>query len=269
MTVHNRKEMTLLCLSKLYQSIITQDCSLTVYLTDDGCTDGTIESIEKQFPDVIILHGNGNLFWNRGMYLAWNKAIINSYDLYLWLNDDTYIFDDALDRLVECSSHYYNQIVVGSTCSSIDLNDITYGGILQHKGLIRDLSTPIECDTFNGNIVLIPRSVYERVGINDPIFHHSLGDFDYGLRAKKIGIKSIVSSGIYGRCDLHKNISVWCDPSIPFKIRWNAFFKPTEANPFELFIYKKRHFGLVSACLTIVSNFVHVLFPDIWCKFLK
>lgn len=41
------------------------------------------------------------------------------------------------------------------------------------------------CEYFNGNIVLIPQAVYSVVGMNNPSYSHSIGDFDYGLRAKK------------------------------------------------------------------------------------
>lgn len=40
-------------------------------------------------------------------------------------------------------------------------------------------------DSFNGNIVLIPLSVFNILGFNDNYFTHSFGDLDYGLRAKK------------------------------------------------------------------------------------
>jgi GT2 family glycosyltransferase len=39
----------------------------------------------------------------------------------------------------------------------------------------------------NGNFVLIPESAVRDIGINDPVFRHSMGDIDYGLRARKAG----------------------------------------------------------------------------------
>ena len=46
------------------------------------------EAVGKMFPQVHIIKGDGNLFWNRGMYMAWQAAIKEKdYDFYLWLND--------------------------------------------------------------------------------------------------------------------------------------------------------------------------------------
>ena len=92
LTVHNRKEKTLKCLSELYSQQLSKEYKLIIYLTNDGCTDGTPEAVKANFPDVIIVNGDGSLFWNRGMYKAWTVASSDKdYDFYLWLNDDTLV----------------------------------------------------------------------------------------------------------------------------------------------------------------------------------
>ena len=68
LTVHDRKNKTLRCLENLYKQVLPNYLRLDIYLTDDGCTDGTPEAIKRQFPKVHIIKGDGNLFWNRGMY---------------------------------------------------------------------------------------------------------------------------------------------------------------------------------------------------------
>ena len=82
MTVHNRKEKTLRCLSSLEETLASwrERFELKVFLTDDGCTDGTAEAVRRKewsFP-VEILQGDGTLFWNGGMILAWKAAISES-----------------------------------------------------------------------------------------------------------------------------------------------------------------------------------------------
>ena len=78
-TCHNRKEKTLVCLKSLFQIIQNID----VFLTDDGSTDGTSEAVKKIYPQVNIIQGDGNLFWSRGMYIAWKEAVKGGYDYYL------------------------------------------------------------------------------------------------------------------------------------------------------------------------------------------
>lgn len=83
LTVHNRREKTLNCLQNLFSQKVSGGYEIQIYLTNDGCTDTTAEAVEKDFPQVHIIKGNGNLFWNRGMWTAWNAAVKDKkYDYY-------------------------------------------------------------------------------------------------------------------------------------------------------------------------------------------
>ena len=103
MTVYNRKDSTLKCLSLLYRQTDSLSRAgkyrFSVYLTDDGSTDGTSEAVSSLFPDVNIIKGDGSLFWNRGMCAAWDEAARTSPDFYLWLNDDTMLKPGAVALL--------------------------------------------------------------------------------------------------------------------------------------------------------------------------
>ena len=266
-TVYNRKEKTKRCLSSLFSQINLSNYILNVYVVDDGSTDGTAEEIVMLYPKLHLIKGDGNLFWNRGMHKAWETAAKDKeYDFYLWLNDDTNIVDDCIERLLHLSSvNKDNAIIIGSTCATGNPNKITYGGWKNGK-LLTDLSKPNKCETMNGNIVLIPKSVYDVLGMNDPIFRHSLGDTDYGLRANEHGIACFTGIGIFGECDAHEHTTVWMDPSQPFVKRWKNFLSPLGDNPFEFFYFRRKHFGILSACVTFVSNWLHFFFPQIWAK---
>ena len=58
--VHNRRELTLQCLRSLSR-IDSKGVEINIYIVDDGCTDGTREAIEDNFPDVKIVQGTGDL----------------------------------------------------------------------------------------------------------------------------------------------------------------------------------------------------------------
>ena len=267
MTVHNRRENTLKCLAHLEDLVYDKyRIRLDVYITDDGSTDGTSEAIRNAYPHTILLAGDGSLYWNRGMLYSWTEAARRDYDYYWWVNDDTFVFPDCLARLLECSGkHQDKAITVGSTCSSRERDRITYVGWKEGK-LITELTAEQNCDSMNGNLVLIPRQVFESLGMNDPYYHHSLGDFDYSLRACKAGIGVIVIPGIAGVCDLHEQVTPWMDPTRPFRERFRHFFSPVGNNPFEFFHFKKRHYGWGAAITSFITNFLHLLFPGIWIK---
>lgn len=267
-TCYNRKVKTLLCLTSLFNNKLNGDYNFDVFLVDDGSTDGTSDAVIEKFPMVNIIKGSGNLFWNQGMRVAWKHASEKyDYDFYLWLNDDTIIKKNAIDSLINTFVEVNEQvIIVGTTCSTNNINEITYGGRNNKIGLIPPCNKYIECDFFNGNIVLIPKQVYKKNGMNDSSFRHALGDFDYGLRAKKNGIKSYIAPGILGECDEHSLLADWCNPNISFKQRWKAFRTPLGQNPEEFFIYKLRHSGLINAILIYFSNHLRVFFPRLWNK---
>ena len=273
MTVHNRRETTLKCLSALESSVYNQEqYAIDLFITDDGCTDGTAKAVAEAFPLVHLIPGDGNLFWNRGMYKAWESAAHDDYDYYFWVNDDTLIIKDSLARMLNCSRKRLDEaIIVGSTEASDGSGTITYGGwsgltAWKNGILVTDINEEQVCQTMNGNLVLIPQKVFNILGKNDPYYHHSLGDFDYGLRATEKGISIIITPGVCGICDLHEKPSAWMDPSQPIKKRWRCFFSPTGNNPFEYFHFKNRHFGLLSAFLSFGTNFLHFFFPSLWIE---
>lgn len=268
LTVFNRKSQTLQCLENLFKQDIPEGYCIKVYLTDDGCTDGTPQTVHEKFPDVKIIQGDGSLFWNRGMWTAWNAAAKEyDYDFYLWLNDDTDLRENALLSLLESSERNSNNaIVVGSTVDSISHTQLTYGGRLSNGKIPLCNGKDVEIDHFNGNIVLIPQSVYKVLGNLDYFFTHSKGDFDYGLRAKKVGIKMIQCGTILGECDTHPTIDKWCDPRLPLKTRFNCLYRPNGMPPKESFHLNKRHYGIVSAIKVYMTIYLRCLYPQLWIR---
>lgn len=83
LTCYNRRQKTETCLHSFFTAIRdVRGYSFTVFLTDDGSTDGTSDSIKRLFPHVQVIAGQGNLFWAGGMRLAWNKALHSG--LFIW-----------------------------------------------------------------------------------------------------------------------------------------------------------------------------------------
>ena len=269
LTVHNRKEKTLRCLHDLFAQEPVDGYATDVWLTDDGCTDGTAEAIAKHYPEVHIVQGDGNLYWNRGMYTAWQAAATYcDYDFYLWLNDDTFTYPYMLQVLCQAVEETHNTaIIVGATQHSSH-STITYGG-WKNKTIPAPNGMLTEVDFFNGNIVLIPQSVYRRLGNLDFYFTHSKGDFDYGMRAKKLGIKMYQAGQALGECDLHERLDKWCDPEIPLAQRWKMLRRPNGMPPNETFHLEKRHYGLFTACFHYVAVYIRCVFPHIWTIFKK
>ena len=265
-TCHNRRDKTLACLHSLYNCEFPHDFVFDVFLVDDGSTDGTSEAVTSDYPKVIIINGDGNLYWNRGMYRAWETAINkNQYDFYLWLNDDTYLFKNAIFDLISAAKKIqYQSIIIASTCSSQG-NELTYGGFSENGILIVPSNTLIQANTFNGNCVFISKFVFEKVGNIDPLFHHAIGDIDYGLRAVKKGIKSYVAPGFLAYCESHETLPQWCLKDVSLKNRIKSLYSPLgNSQPYYFFRFELRHFGLAVAVKHIFSIHLSMLFPQLW-----
>jgi GT2 family glycosyltransferase len=262
-TCHNRRLKTVECLKYLFlQKGIDSVFSLNVFLVDDGCTDGTAQEVAKNYPMVNIISGNGTLFWNRGMRLAWESAHHEKeFDYYLWVNDDTFLFNNALIQLIEAKKQ--DAIVCGTTISKFS-KKITYGGYKNNKK-INPNGRIQECDYFNGNVVLIPKSVFNQIGFNDKRFHHTLGDFDYALRAKSIGLKNYIAAEIIGVCESNNYLPKWRSNNIPLFKRLKYLYLPSVGcNPNEYFIFDKRHYGLIKACFHYITIHMRSILPFLW-----
>ena len=260
-TCYNRKNATLLSIRKIFSQIgLNCDFKLKLFLVDDG-SDGTKEQVSSHFPDVLIIPGTGFLYWNRGMHLAWETAVkFADFDFYLWLNDDTFLFPDAIKALLQFNNSH--NITCGTTKSHTSMNP-TYGGYTKGKILCPNGKCQ-EADYCNGNCVLIPKAVFEKVGNLDSYFHHALGDFDYTLRAARLGVKILVCSKFIGFCEPHMDKPVWRNYRFSIYERIKNLYSPKSGcHPIEYFRFDNRHYGLLSAVYHFLTIHLKVILPKL------
>ncbi len=197
-TCFNRKNVTLTCIQKVMASNL-KNFSVDVFVVDGGSTDGTVLAILELYPRAKVMVRQG-LYWNRGMIVAWEMAANSEidYDAFLLLNDDVHLYKDAISELVKIAEiENGRKIAVGFTVSPTT-GAISYGGLKRQVGLSRirferSSSNNDEIVTMNGNCVLVPRVIYENLGMLNSRFQHSFGDIDYGLRATKAGFNIVLT----------------------------------------------------------------------------
>lgn len=260
-TCYNRKDKTLACLQKLFeQDGLDTFFKIQVFLVDDGSTDGTAELIKDKYPKVKIIQGDGSLYWNRGMNLAWKTAMnTGDYSGFLWLNDDTAIFKNALKTLVAEIGNC--KILVGTTKSQFS-GICTYGGYRNKRMLISPNGQIQPCDYFNGNFVFVPKEVSSVIGILDNHFHHALGDFEYGMRAKSAGFECCVLPFTVGYCEGHEQLPKWRDPAVGLYIRLQCLYSPLSGcHPKEFFYFDRKYKGLLIAVFHFISIHVRTIAP--------
>lgn len=252
------------CLEALYKADLPEEYSIEVFLVDDGSTDGTGEAVERKYPKVNVILGSGNLFWNRGMHLAWKTASQkDKFDYFLWLNDDVEIVPNAIKDLVSVAGEKKSPIC--GTMQSHLKDGPTYGGRDVNGKLIVPTNRAQVCHVFNGNLVLIPFSVFKAIGNLDPIFLHAIGDYDFALRAIKAGFKNYVAPNYSGYCEQNSSLPKWCLPQVNLKQRFYSLYSPLgNSQPLPYFKYIKRHEGILRACRSFVLIHARMFFPQLW-----
>jgi len=261
-TSYNRKLKTLRCIENLFR--IKKD--IDIYLVDDYSTDGTGDAISKQFPKVNLIKGSGNLFWNRGMHLAWEKATQKKYDFFLWLNDDVILYENCFTELLDCSKLASNKAIISGIIESQDKTNILYGGTDKQGNLLEPNGNMQKITNMNGNVVLVPKSVFEVLGNLDATFHHDLGDVDYGLRAQEKGIPvyttrvSIASGEKNNFC----RVRLWNSTLLK---RFQTLYSPLGSPPSINFYFRRKHFGFFNAMNYYIYLHIINVIPDWMIKF--
>tara|TARA_B110000093_G_C12940931_1_gene397932 strand:+ start:996 stop:1826 length:831 start_codon:yes stop_codon:yes gene_type:complete len=257
LTCFNRKDKTLACLKSLFEI----NNKLDVYLVDDGSTDGTAKAIESTFPNVKIIKGSAELFWNRGMHLAWENARKANYDFYIWLNDDVELYPDALNELFSCSEQCNNEVIISGIIENKERTLTIYGGSDVSKKIILANGQLNPITNMNGNVVLVSKFVFNELGNLDPVFHHDLGDVDYGLRAKKKGINVFTTRKAIAIGEAN-SISRMRLNSTTVSKRFKRLYSPIGSNPFINFHFRKRHRNVLKAAVFFIFQHILNIIPD-------
>ena len=254
MTCFNRKALTLTALRLLMAGNEMLDASVEIFLVDDGSRDGTSDAVRQEFPEIHLLQGDGSLYWNGGMRVAFAKALSVGFDAYVLFNDDTLLIPGALIRLVEtarqCEQTIGPTIVVGSMQDQ-KTGMHSYGGFVQrthglHMELVPVPADPdklVPCETMNANFVLIPAAAAAKLGNLESTFTHQWADLDYGLRATAEGIPIRIAPGYLGTCSDNPQTATWRDRTQPLSTRWRHLMSPKGAPVAEWIFYTRRHFG--------------------------
>lgn len=266
-TCHNRRSKTLTALQRLHEATLPQHSRFGIFLVDDGSSDGTAEAVSAAYPSVEVIKGDGSLFWNGGMRLAWSHAAKVGFDYYLWLNDDTFLEPDGLLKLFAALAAQRAQvgqegIIVGSAREPT--SDRASFGVFSFRGVEAPPTQPGPIEIFNGNAVLVSAHAFSRLGNLSPAYRHCFGDIDYGLRARRADIPVWAASGFVATC-AGNGLPLWQSPEVPLKTRWRIMHSPKGCPPHEL-----RHFARLARGslwpLVIVRLYLRVIFPQWFLK---
>lgn len=246
---HGRRAATLSCLAALF-ACRAPNLIVEAVLVDDASPDGTPEAVAERFPQVGVIRGSGSLWWAGAMRAGTDLAARSAPAFILWLNDDVVLDPDALARLVAVAEGHPDAIVVGAVRDPAT-GARTYGGQVRTRWhpfrftAVEVQGTVVACDTFQGNVVLIPGAVLGKIGSIDPAFDgvQGMADTDLGLRAGAAGCAVLQAPGTVGTCALNDAPPAWRDGRVGFPARIRSIFGPRGYPLRAWSIFARRHGG--------------------------
>lgn len=201
MPTHNRWHETEITLGRLLESTYQ---NIKIVLVEDGCTDETVTQCRAKFPDVEILHGDGNLWWSGAINMGTQHAIESGADLVMWINDDVRVESRTVSELVATVARQGPQAVACARIKAVDSSVTEWrGGPPTWHPSFADYQNPEEASLPpdipiehppGGQGVLIPVDCFKAVGLIDiNSFPHYWADHDFHYRAMKAGYRYFVA----------------------------------------------------------------------------
>jgi GT2 family glycosyltransferase len=206
---YNTKEL----LKQTIQSVIdtTKNIRYEIIVSDNNSTDGSIEMLEKYFPEVKLIKNKDNLGFPKGNNVAVKKSIGRYV---LLLNSDTVVIDNCLEKCIKYMDLHKGIGVLGCKVVLKDgqLDHACKRGfptpeaslfymLKLHKlfpdskkfgqytlGYLHE-DEPNEVDSLTGAFMVLRRETVDEVGLLDEEFFMYGEDIDWCYRIKEAGWK--------------------------------------------------------------------------------
>jgi GT2 family glycosyltransferase len=197
----NGRDLVLDCLDSIREAKL--ELSYEVIVVDNGSADGTVECVERQFPDTRIValprnigFGAGN---NRGLEVMRGRYAV-------LLNGDTIVMPGGLEACVRFLDRHPDVGVVGPQLLNPDrskqncvhnspnlVSEILGQSLLRRLFPVRypskrvDYDAPIEVESVLGACLFVRREVVDRVGMIDEAYFFFLEETDWCHRIRQAG----------------------------------------------------------------------------------
>ncbi|MCB0429128.1 MAG: glycosyltransferase family 2 protein [Flavobacteriales bacterium] len=191
------------------------DVRFNMVVVVDGSTDGTLEMLRDEYPEVHVVSGDGNWWFTRSINEGCRYAVEQlKSDIILTLNDDVQLPDHYLRDITKSYFDAGANVIMGSASFSVSTPRlITFSGFKSQNRLLLkyhkyvppftymepgELTGYVPSITLPTRGVVMPADVLKRLNyFDDKTFPQYNSDYDFVLRAARKGVKVFVSYDAY------------------------------------------------------------------------
>ena len=219
-------------------------------VVDNNSQDNTVQFIEKNFPEVLLVKENKNHGFGKANNIGIKKALVLGADYVFLLNQDAYLESNTIEELLKVFNTnekigVASPIHLNGNGSALDKLFSTYVApklsndpcLFMSDSYNLQLSKYYEVDFVNAAAWLLSRECIEKIGLFDPLFYHYGEDVNYCQRLKYFNYKLVIvpESRIYH--DRGDRI-IKKDNSQNFKFR-SLLLELSDINKTEIYIAKR------------------------------
>jgi GT2 family glycosyltransferase len=199
----NSHEMTAECI----RSLLAMDVAdFEIIVVDNGSTDGSMERLPQEFPQITVLPQGHNLGFAAGCNVGMRHALANGAEYILLLNNDTFVVPDFIREMLAAIE---SDPRIGAVCPKIYFADhpdlLWYAGAdfslwmgtSKHRGWKEidhgQFDGCREIMQATGCAMLVRRSALCDVGLLDEQFWAYAEDLDWSLRFMEQGYRLMLA----------------------------------------------------------------------------
>jgi GT2 family glycosyltransferase len=198
----NGKEDTLECLLSTKQLDYS---NYEIILVDNGSTDGSVDAISKQYPDITLLQTDENLGYAGGNNVGIRWALEHETDYVLILNNDTTVSTGLLSAFINAANQLPSGSILGAKIYFYDnpdtlwfagsrwrneTNSFEIIGYGQRDSI--EFNHKIEVDYITGCALFADAAAFKDIGLFGEDFFLTYEETDWCYRAKARGYKCVV-----------------------------------------------------------------------------
>lgn len=174
-------------------------------VVDNNSQDNTVQFIEKNFPEVLLVKENKNHGFGKANNIGIKKALVLGADYVFLLNQDAYLESNTIEELLKVFNTnekigVASPIHLNGNGSALDKLFSTYVApklsnnpcLFMSDSYNLQLSKYYEVDFVNAAAWLLSRECIEKIGLFDPLFYHYGEDVNYCQRLKYFNYKLVI-----------------------------------------------------------------------------